>query len=183
MRGLLPRGKVIAVGLEAHHVGRLPMPRILAAVMLLILSGVVGCARGTAPSEAAQPSEPVPASAEATEQTLAESPETTANETPQTTYEEEPASEEPEQTPAEAELMVPQPVGEMVPLDRAMKETCAARAGVTIPEPEDLIAQGDGGFGADPGYLECMAAEGEAVNGMLEEGRSVEEIIEARYGE
>lgn len=150
---------------------------IAVAVPLLVLFGFVGCVRGTAPSEA-DVQERAPTSVEDIEQTLAESSGTTAADPPATT------SEDPEPTPAEAELMVPQPVGrEGKALDRSMKETCAARAGVPIPAPEDLIAQGDEGFGADPEYLECMAGEGEAVNGMLDEGRSVKEILEARYGE
>ena len=160
----------------AYHKRRLEMPRIVvvAAVSVLVLFGAAGCARSTSPSEA-DGTEPVPASAE--------TPETTADETPKTTYEEEPASEDPEPKPAEAELMVPQPVGDMVPLDRAMKETCAARAGVPIPEPKDLIAKGGEGFGADPEYLECLAAEGRVVDKMLGEGRPVGEILQARYGE
>ena len=151
---------------------------VVAMVSLPILFGVVGCVRSPAPSEANGP-EPMPASDVATEQIPAEIPDTTSAATPERTSKEEQASYEAEQ----AEMMVPQPVGDMVPLDRAMKETCAARAGVPIPAPEDLVAEADEGFGADPDYLDCIAAEGEAVNGMLDEGRSVGEILEARYGE
>ncbi len=144
---------------------------VIAAISVLVLFGVVGCTRSTAPSEA-DSAEPVPpASAEATA-------ESTSDETPEQTHEEapEPASGEYDGPTA------PQPVGEMVPLDRGMKESCAARAGVPVPGPDDP-PNVDDGRRADPEYLECLAAEGEAVNEMLNEGRSVEEILEARYGE
>ena len=156
------------------------MPRIVvvATISLLLLFGVVGCVRGAAPSEADGP-EPVPASAEATEQPPPETPDTTAAETPEkTTSEEERASGEADGSPAPAPAE-----GEMADLDRRIEESCAARAGVPVPGPEELVAEGEEGFEADPKYLECLAAEGEAVNGMLDEGRSVGEILEARYGE
>ena len=167
-------------GREACHKEEAGMPRIVvvATISLLLLFGVVGCVRGAAPSEADGP-EPVPASAEATEQPPPETPDTTAAETPEkTTSEEERASGEADGSPA------PQPVGrENEALSRSIEETCAARAGVPVPAPEDLVAEADEGFGADPDYLDCIASEGEAVNGMLDEGRSVGEILEARYGE
>ena len=149
------------------------MARILvvAAVALLAFFGGAWIGRSTALGGADNP-EPVPASAEANEQSSAEAPDTTSAETPDTTMSE-----------VYVAPMPPQPVGEMAALDRSIKESCAARAGVPVPEPEDLIAEGDEGFGADPEYLECLAAEGNAVDEMLEEGRSIEEILEARYGE
>lgn len=148
----------------------MPRSAVVAAVSLLILLGVVGVIRGTTPTEADSP-DPAPASTEGAEQKPAEAPETTS--------EENPASGEAD--PAAGSVV---PAGrEMANLDRRIKESCAARAGVPVPAPEDLVAEADEGFGADPDYLDCIASEGEAVNGMLDEGRSVGEILEARYGE
>ena len=147
----------------------MPRSAVVAAVSLLILLGVVGVIRGTTPTEADSP-DPAPASTEGAEQKPAEAPETTS--------EENPASGEAD--PAAGSVV---PAGrEMANLDRRIKESCAARAGVPVPGPEELVAEGDGRFKADPEYLECLAAEGQAVDKMLGEERPVEEILQARYG-